>query len=202
MSNRKAATVEHFNVGGGDEMEGVMQSIEKMLQGLHFFNEIVGKLVSYLIWIGALILAFEVVARYAFNSPTIWAHGYTQRVFGAYFILIGAFTLIRGYHVRVDLLMSKSPSLRNNLLDLVNYTFLVVWAFVLTSEGWILFYDAWAYGELDNSALKQVMWPAKFSLFFGGLIILLQGSAELISCILRLINPNYNSYKHEQRGGE
>ena len=33
-------------------------------------------------WPGVAVLVYEVVARYVFNAPTIWAHGTTQRIFG------------------------------------------------------------------------------------------------------------------------
>lgn len=141
-------------------------------------NLAIGKLTSLLIWIGIVVLCWEVVARYAFGSPTIWAHGYTQRIFGAYFILIGAYTLIRRDHVRIDLFLNtRSPRL-NAALDLLNYAFLLLWGAVLTWEGFWFFEDAWRYGDLDDSVLRHPMWPIKLALFAGAALITLQAFAE------------------------
>lgn len=149
----------------------------------------IGKAVSFLIWAGIAVLCIEVVARYVFGQPTIWAHGYTQRIFGAYFILIGAYTLVQRDHVRVDILLTPQPSLRNALLDLLNYAFLILWAGVLTVEGWRFFVDAWQFGELDDSALGHVMWPPKLALFLGSLMITVQGINEVIKTLLNLFSP-------------
>lgn len=65
--------------------------MRKIFQAFDSFSEKFGKVVSFIVWIGAIILFIEVFLRYFFNAPTVWAHGYTQRFFGSYFVLIGAF---------------------------------------------------------------------------------------------------------------
>lgn len=163
--------------------------IRRLSRAIDRTSILIGQGVSFLIWIGIVILCFEVVARYVFGQPTIWAHGYTQRIFGAYFILIGAYTLVKGEHVRVDILLTPGPSRRNAFLDLINYAFLILWGSVLTSEGWRFFMDAWTYGEVDDSALGHVMWPPKLALFIGSLLITIQGVNEAVKALLALISP-------------
>lgn len=148
-----------------------------------------GKVASILVWVGAAVLVWEVIARYVFGSPTIWAHGYTQRIFGAYFILIGAFTLIQGGHVRVDLFIGRIGTRRRALLDVINYGLLLVWASALTYQGWLFFDDSLLWAERDDSALAHPMWPIKFCLFAGAALILLQGAAEMIRALAALIDP-------------
>jgi TRAP-type mannitol/chloroaromatic compound transport system permease small subunit len=62
----------------------------RLLRQIENINILIGKAIFFLIWIGIVVLCWEVVARYVFGSPTIWAHGYTQRIFGTYFVLVGA----------------------------------------------------------------------------------------------------------------
>lgn len=163
--------------------------IRRLTRAIDRMNTVIGQGVSFLIWIGIAVLCFEVVARYVFGQPTVWAHGYTQRIFGAYFILIGAYTLVQREHVRVDILLTPEPSRRNAFLDLLNYAFLILWGSVLTSEGWRFFWDAWSYGEVDDSALGHAMWPPKLALFIGSLLITLQGVNEAVKALLTLISP-------------
>lgn len=92
-------------------------------------------------------------------------------------------------HVRVDILLTPEPSRRNAFLDLVNYAFLILWGSVLTSEGWRFFWDAWSYGEVDDSALGHATWPPKLALFIGSLLITLQGVNEAVKALLTLISP-------------
>ncbi|PXW82698.1 TRAP-type mannitol/chloroaromatic compound transport system permease small subunit [Ruegeria sp. P4] len=152
-------------------------------------NEYIGKTVSFLIWAGIAVLCFEVVARYLFGQPTIWAHGYTQRIFGSYFVLIGAYTMVRSEHVRVDILLTPNAPRRKALLDLLNCAFLILWGIVLTMEGWRFFLDAWSYGEVDDSVLGHPMWPPKLALFIGSALITLQGAVEALRALHALISP-------------
>ncbi|MFU8899171.1 MAG: TRAP transporter small permease subunit, partial [Roseinatronobacter sp.] len=77
-----------------------------LLKGIDKLNAAIGKAISLLILVGIVVLCYEVVARYIFGQPTLWAHGYTQRIFGSYFVLVGAYTLLRKDHVRVDILLN------------------------------------------------------------------------------------------------
>ncbi len=161
--------------------------ILKLIDEINIF---IGKTVSLLIWAGIFVLCYEVIARYGFGQPTIWAHGYTQRIFGAYFVLIGAYTLIQRDHVRVDILLNTRSPRVNAGLDLFNYAFLILWGVILTREGWLFFEDAWAFNEHDDSALSHAMWPIKLTLFLGALLITAQGIAEAIRSIVLMINPS------------
>ncbi len=153
-------------------------------------NGALGRAVSYAIWIGMVVVVYEVVMRYAFNVPTVWAQGYAQRIFAAYFILIGAYTLIQRGHVRIDLFLGEPSTRRRALLDIINYTVLLIWMAALVWEGWQYFMDAWRFGERDDGALGHPMWPVKLSLFVGVVLMALQGVAELMRAVARLINPN------------
>ncbi|HHX88471.1 MAG TPA: TRAP transporter small permease subunit [Paracoccus sp.] len=168
-----------------------------LLRVVDAINTAIGKTASFLIWAGIFVLCFEVVARYAFGQPTLWAHGYTQRIFGAYTVLIGAYTLIRNDHVRVDLLLNNRSVRGRAALDLVNFSFLIIWGVVLTWEGFGFFEDAWAYNERDDSVLRHPMWPVKLTLFFGAAMITLQGIVEALRCIILLINPRADVRRSE-----
>ena len=153
-------------------------------------NGFVGRLVSYAIWIGMVIVVYEVVMRYAFNAPTVWAQGYAQRLFAAYFILIGAYTLIQRGHVRVDLLLNGRSPRWSAFLDMINYSVLLLWTAALAYEGWFYFNDAWRFGERDDGALGHPMWPVKLALLVGVGMMALQGLAELMRAAARVVNPD------------
>lgn len=166
-----------------------------MIKVLRFFNNLnlmIGKFVSFLIWIGIVVLCYEVIARYVFGQPTIWAHGYTQRIFGSYFVLVGSYTLFQKEHVRVDILLHPAKPRMNALADLLNCSFLIIWGSVLTVEGWAFFLDAWTFNELDDSALGHPMWPPKFALFVGCFLITLRGIFEAIDALFKLIVPDFD----------
>ena len=161
--------------------------MEKVFQTIESISEWSGKIFSFVIYGGIAMLVFEVIARYFFNSPTVWAHGYTQRIFGSYFVMIGAFTLIKGAHVRVDILYIKFPYRVRALLDILNYSLLLIWSMVLVKEGIFFFLNSWSIREADEMALAHPVYPVKFLLVVGVSLIFLQGLSNLIQSIIKLI---------------
>jgi TRAP-type mannitol/chloroaromatic compound transport system permease small subunit len=161
-----------------------------LLAWIDRINIAFGKLVSYIIWIGIALVVLEVTLRYVFNAPTVWGPGYAQRLFAAYFILVGAYTLTQGGHVRVDLVLNTRSPRWNAGLDLVNYVVLVIWAAALTYEGWYYFEEAWTFAERDDSALGHPMWPVKLALLVGVASILLQGLAEIVRSAILVVSPD------------
>ncbi len=146
-----------------------------------------GRISSFLVFFGIFILAFEVVARYFFGAPTVWAHGYSQRIFGTYFVLVGAYTLLKNGHVRVDIIYQRFSLRVRALLDLLNYTLLLIWSFVLIREGWMFFMSSYEIREADEMVLAHPVYPVKFFLFVGVVLITLQGLKCLTISIFELV---------------
>ncbi len=69
--------------------------------------------------IAAAILIQEVVLRYVFNNPTVWAHETTVFLCGIAFIYGGLYTAARDNHIRVVLIYDAlAPRLRR-IFDVV-----------------------------------------------------------------------------------
>ncbi len=146
-----------------------------------------GKICSFMVFFGIFILSFEVVARYFFGAPTVWAHGYSQRVFGSYFVLVGAFTLLKNGHVRVDIIYQQFSLRKRAFLDILNYTMLLIWSVVLIKEGWMFFLSSYKISEADEMVLAHPIYPVKFLLFIGVALITLQGINRLVVSIMTRI---------------
>lgn len=168
-----------------------------MVKFITILNLLLGKAVSFAILIGMVIVVYEVVMRYVFNAPTVWVQGYTQRIFGVYFVLIGAFTLIHQGHVRVDLLLDDRFPRRRAFLDAVNYLVLLLWTGALCYQGWSYLEMSLLFNERDDSALGHPIWPVKLALLIGVVLIGLQGLASLLDSLHRIIHPpaNYDERK-------
>jgi len=156
-------------------------------RAIYALSDYSGRIFSYLVFIGAVMLSWEVVSRYVFDAPTIWAHGYSQRIFGSYFIMVGAFTLIRGGHVRVDLITSSFSFRVRKAFDLLNYAFLMLWGYVLITEGWRFFMSSYAIKEVDEMALAHPVYPIKFLLVVGALLITLQAIVYFIQTLISMV---------------
>ncbi len=154
--------------------------MRKFFKTVNGISEWSGKIVSYLVYVGIIVLAIEVFARYFFNAPTVWAHGYSQRIFGSYFILVGAYTLLKGGHVRVDVLYNRFGLKGRAFLDMINYAVLLLWSSVLILEGWTFFAQSYKLREVDEMVLAHPVYPFKFLLLIGSILIALHGVALFI----------------------
>ncbi|MCB2148189.1 MAG: TRAP transporter small permease subunit [Deltaproteobacteria bacterium] len=159
----------------------------KLLHTIDAISDWSGRICSFLVYAGILMLVFEVIARYFFDSPTVWAHGYSQRLFGSYFVLVGAYTLLKNGHVRIDILYERFSLRKRAFLDIFNYVMLLIWSFVLIREGSSFFASSWAIREADEMVLAHPIYPVKLLLVLGAVLITLQGLNHLIVSIYTLI---------------
>jgi TRAP-type mannitol/chloroaromatic compound transport system permease small subunit len=147
----------------------------------------VGILAALLLVPLVLATTWEVVARYAFGAPTIWAYEVGYTLTGAHFLLGLAYTLRCGEHIRIDVLSGSLPPRVKMMIDVV------VYALVLPILLWIT-WTLWGYtsagylrGESSGqSALNLPVWPfrAVFCLAFA--TFALQVLCELAKTGLRL----------------
>ena len=82
----------------------MFSSLKKLAERL---NLLIGYSSGLGILVMGIILFYEVVARYVFNSPTIWAQEISVFIFMWTMLAGAAYTLQVGKHVRIDLLVIR-----------------------------------------------------------------------------------------------
>ncbi|MBK6803880.1 MAG: hypothetical protein IPG84_02910 [Betaproteobacteria bacterium] len=100
-----------------------------------------GKAVAWLIIPMVLSLVYEVVARYVFNAPTVWAYDMTFILYGTFFMVGSAWTL---QAAATSAPMSTTPggrSGRQARVDLACYLVLFFPAMVVF--GWLCWEYFW-----------------------------------------------------------
>ncbi|MDT8880275.1 TRAP transporter large permease subunit [Halomonas saccharevitans] len=148
-----------------------------------------GRYVAYWALIAPFIFTYEVLVRYAFNSPTNWAHESMTLMFGMQYLVAGAYALREGGHVRVDILYQRAKPLNRAALDVVTSIFFFIFTIALLVTGWKFFSqsvsDAFFFGSSYANETSFTEWaiqfyPVKFMLFFGAVLLLLQGIGQLL----------------------
>ena len=149
------------------------------------FSEWSGKTVAWMILPLVFALTYEGFARYFFNAPTLWAYDLSYMLYGAIFMLGAHYTLLKGAHIRTDMLWEKFSPRTKGRIDAVAYIFFFFPAMVL------LFYasvdEAWAsfkMGELsEQTAWRPILWPFKAVVPLTALLLLVQGVSELLKSL-------------------
>lgn len=158
-----------------------MQGVSRLADLL---SEHFGRLAALLILPGIGFTLYEVVMRYFFNAPTIWVNETVQILFGFYFLLGGAYTLLHGGHVRVDLVVHM---LSPRAVRRVNVFGLIVSIFYLLALLWfsgLQAVDSIAYLEKAESAWAPYIYPVISAAPVAAALMILQA----ISLIVREVS--------------
>jgi TRAP-type mannitol/chloroaromatic compound transport system permease small subunit len=157
-----------------------MNRLKTLLKYIDAISEWSGKGVAYLILPGILILSWEVVSRYVFNNPTMWAHGTTQRIFATYYILAGAYVLKHNQHVTVDIIYNRLSLRTQAILSLIGSIFFFIFCGVLLWKGMDFAWTSMSMLEPDETPWRAPLYPFKMMIPLGAFLILLQGLAKFV----------------------
>jgi TRAP-type mannitol/chloroaromatic compound transport system permease small subunit len=161
-------------------------ALDMVVRAIDRVSTATGWLAGWLIVPMTVAVAYEVVARYAFNAPTRWSYELSYMLYGAQFMLAAAFTLLKGGHIRTDVFYERWSARARATVDGVSYVlfFFPGMLFILYA-GAVEARQAWAIGERTGLAIAGVgvpMYLLKAVIPLTALLLLLQGIAELIRC--------------------
>ena len=146
----------------------------------------VGKCAGWLILALTLAVSYEVFVRYVVGRPTTWAYDISYMMYGGLFLLAGAYTLSRNGHVRGDMLYRLWNPRTQASLDLVLYIFFFFpGVLALMYSGFTFAQMSWMFQEKSIfSPAGAPVFPLKTLIPVTGLLLFIQGIAEVIRCIL------------------
>ena len=126
---------------------------------------------------------YEVVSRYIFDAPTIWAHQASYLMFGMQYLLAGGFALLHGDHVRVDVVYIKLPRRAQIGMDIFTSTFFFIFAVALAGTCWRFFFDSVDMREVTDETWQVQFYPVKGAMVLGAVLLALAGVSKLIKDI-------------------
>jgi TRAP-type mannitol/chloroaromatic compound transport system permease small subunit len=150
-------------------------------------NELIGTAISFLIIPLVVVILYEIVARYVFDSPTIWAFEVSQMVYGVYIILTGGFLLQRDGHVNVDLMYNRFKPRTRAIINLFTWLFFFAFSGTILVKGWEWAWDSFVFRESGATVFNPPIYPIKMMIPLGALLLLLQGLIRYIGDIMTAI---------------
>ena len=119
-------------------------------------------------------MMYEVIARYVFTAPTVWAYDMSRFLYGAMFILGAGYALSKGVHIRSDFLY-RNWSARTQGTVFFPAMILLLWV----CGDWAL--TSLVRGERGmDTAWAPLLGPVRMSLPIGIALLTLQGFAETL----------------------
>lgn len=181
-------------------MSPAEQRLRRITAILDIPGMLVGKAAAWLIvpMIGALV--YEVVARFGFNAPTMWAYDATFMFYGALFMLGAAYTLGQDSHVRADFLFNVlSPRWQGVIDGLFTLCLFFPAMYFFTVATFDFALVSWHRGErIPTSPLMPIIYPLKTVMPVTGALLLIQGVSEFLKSLFSIVtNRRFRSQSEE-----
>jgi C4-dicarboxylate transporter DctQ subunit len=147
---------------------------KKASQFVAVISTMTGIFSAFLMGIMAIIVSYEVIMRYVFNSPTGWTIEFVP-----FMILWGGFvgaalTLKQDRHIRVDLLIRYLSPKYQTIMSIVTTAMGVVFSSVLFVEGVKMVIQTKELGTRTSGTFELPIFIPQLCVPVGALLLLLQ----------------------------
>jgi TRAP-type mannitol/chloroaromatic compound transport system permease small subunit len=174
-------------------------TVQDVLHKIDGLSTWFGKAFAWLMIVLMCVVCVEVFKRYVINAPTAWIFDAENMLYGTCFMLCGAYTLAQNAHVRGDFLYSSMRPRMQASLDLVLYvTFFIPGIAALIYSGWVFAVESWVINEHSTvTADGPPVWQFKFMIPLAGVLVMIQGIAEIVRCVFCLRTGEWPSRLHD-----
>ncbi len=99
--------------------------------GFDRISVFLGRVTMILVLILTSVMIYEVLMRYVFERPTLWANELSLWLAGFVFLLAGLYSMQQRSHIRIFLLYDVCPRWLQRLFDVISTGLIVLFAFFL-----------------------------------------------------------------------
>jgi TRAP-type mannitol/chloroaromatic compound transport system permease small subunit len=167
-----------------------------------------GKGFAWCILVLTLGTTYEIFVRKALRDPTVWAFDLSYLMYGALFMMAGAYALSRDAMVRGDVFYRLWPQRVQAIIELLLYfVFFFPGMAALIYAGSIYADESWGYrpygfsgpaGEVSiNSPAGVPVSPLKTILPIAALFCAIQGIAEVLRCVIAIRTGKWPERLHD-----
>jgi TRAP-type mannitol/chloroaromatic compound transport system permease small subunit len=143
-------------------------------------NEWVGVFFGLTVIVVTGAVIYEVVARGIFDKPTLWSNETTIYLSAMTYLVAGGYALRHRRHVRIDLIYERRSRKTQARMDLLTFVFFVGYAGTLLWVGFEMAWDSFLQRETTATPWDPPIWPVKMAIPLAGLLLLLQGIANIL----------------------
>jgi len=164
--------------------------MRKALRVIDSISDWTGKLARWFCAGLVLVLTYEVMMRYAFNAPNVWAYETSVMIAGSMYVLFWSYDHRHHAHVRIDVFYTRLSPRGKAVIDVVGtllffFPLIILFSYTSATFTW----RAWSIGErlnLTHCWFPPVA-PLRTAVAIGILLFLLQGVAQFIRDLYLLI---------------
>ena len=161
-----------------------MRGLLKVCAAIDALNVGVNYFARWLVLAAILLSAGNAIVRKLFNYSANSLLEGQWYLFSAVFLLCAGYTLLKGEHVRIDILVSRLNRRTQVMIDILGTLFFLL-PFTVTAIwlSWPQVVSKVLSGEVSSSAGGLPLWPAWVLIPIGFSLLGLQGVSEIIKRI-------------------
>ncbi|MEW6667314.1 MAG: TRAP transporter small permease [Thermodesulfobacteriota bacterium] len=143
-------------------------------------------LAGIMVFFMMLSVCYDVVARYFFNAPTVWADEISSvfLLFTPFFV--GAWLLKNDGHVKMDLILNYATPRTQRILGTLVSLIIALISILFVYYGVKITWQIYEMGYRTDSTLRLIKWPLIGVIPLGFFLILLQAVRNMVDRIRRL----------------
>lgn len=127
-----------------------------------------------------IAILYEVIARGLFGQATVWANETTVYLSAVTYLLGGGYALLKRGHVRIDLIYGLLAPPSKRVADVISFACFAVYVGALVWVGSEMAWTSFLQSEGTGTPWNPPIWPVKMAIPLAGLLLLLQGIANLV----------------------
>ncbi len=120
-----------------------------------------------------VIMTTDVILRYIFNNPILWAFDTCEYLMVAFTYFALAYAEVRKDHVNIDILFSRFRKKTQTILNMINRLIMLAISIIIAHRAWLRTIDALRDGRTAPGPVKIPQAPAEAAIFIGCLALCL-----------------------------
>ena len=137
-------------------------------------------LAAVLFTVAGIMLTYEVMARYFFIKPTVWAAELSQLCLIWGCLVAMAWLLSARRHIAVDAVIQLLPPSVQRWIEAAAMLVVAAFSAMVTWKGWSIFLDSFERGRTTGSLLDLPSWIVELAVPLGFALLFIQALIEAV----------------------
>lgn len=133
-----------------------------------------------------LILTYEVVCRYFFNAPTIWAQETSIYLYMWTMLAAASYTLQTKKHVHVDLVIDRLPTRPKALVEMATSAVGAIFCAIVSIQAYQMIAATVRFGKVSATPLRVPLWIPQSALLMGFALLTFQYAFLILDRVVEL----------------
>ncbi len=132
------------------------------------------------------ILFYEVVCRYFFNSPTIWAQETSTYLYMWTMLAAASYTLQMKKHVNVDLVIDRLSVRAKTIAEIATSAIGVAFCAIVSIQAFEMIAETLHFGKVSATPLRIPLWIPQSALLIGFVLLTIQFGVIIMDRVITL----------------